>query len=319
MHYDIWKYCSKEEEKEFLLSLKLTGNLTAVPQKQYALLYGLANHIESHYTEITIPKKNGGTRTLMIPDNLLKYVQKQILKQVLMQIPVSCYACAYKRGISLKDNALPHQNQKLILKLDIQDFFGSITYISVYQHAFPPELFPPSVRALMTHLCCFRDTLPQGAPASPYISNLVMKPFDEYMGKWCKERGISYTRYCDDMTFSGDFSPQSVIRKTQGFLHRLGFQLNQNKTRIFSQKYRQEVTGIVVNEKIQVSKNYRRKLRQECYYIKKFGIEQHLKQIGYTDKKETYLQQLFGRIEYVLQVNPYDREFLELKLFAKSL
>lgn len=278
-----------------------------------ALLYGLANHAEEHYEKIILQKKDGTKRILQAPDSVLKYIQTQILRQVLTELPISDYACAYQKGIPLRSNALPHQTQKQILKLDIKNFFDSISYISVYQHGFPCERMPDSVRTLLTHLCCYKDRLPQGAPTSPYLSNLVMKPFDTYMGNWCREQKIAYTRYCDDMTFSGDFHPKAVCKKAEGFLNRLGFELNPKKTRIYSRKNRQEVTGIVVNEKLQVPKNYRRQLRQECYYIQKFGLENHLSHIGYTGDKKKYLQKLMGKIQYILQINPKDREFQELK------
>lgn len=309
----LWKYYTKEQTQDFLLSLHLTENLTHTPTAEMALLYALANHADEHYEKISIPKRNGTKRILHAPDSVLKYVQTQILRQVLREFLVSGYACAYQKGISLRSNAFPHQAQKLVLKLDIQDFFDSISYISVYQHGFPCERIPDSVRTLLAHLCCYKDRLPQGAPTSPYLSNLVMKPFDEYMGNWCRVREIAYTRYCDDMTFSGDFHPKEVLKKAEGFLNRLGFELNHKKTRICSQKNRQEITGIVANEKLQVPKNYRRRLRQECYYIRKFGLENHLSHIEYTGDKQKYLQRLLCKIQYVLQINPEDGEFCEWK------
>ena len=221
MRSDIWKYCDKNHSREFLLSLNLTGNLNLTKEKQLSLLYGLSNHTEEHYQKIQIPKRNGAWRTLYVPDSLLKYVQKQILHKVLTQLPVSYCASAYKKGCSLKENAAPHTGKSIVLKLDILDFFGNITYISVYQHAFPGELFPPPVRTLLAHLCCYRDFLPQGAPTSPYISNLVLFPFDRYMERWCKNQNITYTRYCDDLTFSGSFEPETVIRKVSSFLLRM--------------------------------------------------------------------------------------------------
>lgn len=313
MNSSLCNYCTENQIQDFLLSLHLTGTLTHSPKAELALLYGLANHAEEHYERVLLPKKDGSKRILHVPDSVLKHVQKQILRQVLMEIPVSSYSCAYQKGSSLSQNAAPHKGQKLLLKLDIHDFFGSISYISVYQHGFPCERIPDPVRTLLAHLCCYKDMLPQGAPASPYLSNLVMKPFDEYMGNWCRERAIAYTRYCDDLTFSGDFNPKEVYRKAKGFLNRLGFEVNSRKTHIISQKNRQEVTGITVNEKLQVPKNYRRQLRQECYYIQKFGLENHLKQTGCQDSSAKYLQRLLGKIEYVLQVNPEDMEFQELK------
>ena len=272
MRSDIWKYCDKNHSREFLLSLNLTGKLNLTKEKQLALLYGLSNHTEEHYQKIQIPKRNGAWRTLYIPDSLLKYVQKQILHRVLARLPVSYCASAYKKGCSLKENAAPHTGKSIVLKLDILDFFGNITYISVYQHAFPGELFPPPVRTLLAHLCCYRDFLPQGTPTSHYISNLVLFPFDRYMERWCKNQNITYTRYCDDLTFSGSFEPEAVIRKVSSFLLRMGFEINPKKMKICPQGQRQIITGIVVNEKTQVPKTYRRNLRQEIYYIEKFGL-----------------------------------------------
>ena len=107
---------------------------------------------------------------------------------------------------------------------------------------------PPAAGVLLTSLCCYRDCLPQGSPVSAAVSNLVMRPFDEYMGTWCRERGISYTRYCDDLTFSGDFNVKEVRDKAENFLKVMGFSLNRKKTRVLGRGQRQCVTGIVVND-----------------------------------------------------------------------
>lgn len=311
MKSDIWKYCDKSHTREFLLSLGLTGKLNLPEEKQPSLLYGLSNHAEEHYQKVQIPKRNGTWRTLYVPDSLLKYIQKQILHKILMQFPVSSCASAYKKGCSLKENAVPHTGKPIVLKMDIWDFFGNITFINVYQHAFPGELFPPSVRTLLTHLCCYRDFLPQGAPTSPYISNLVLAPFDHYMENWCKGRNITYTRYCDDLTFSGNFEPEMLIRKVSSFLLRMGFEVNPEKTKVCRRGQQQIITGIVVNEKAQVPKAYRRSLRQEIYYIEKFGLSEHLAHIHSDLTPERYLERLKGRIRYVLQINPQDKEFQE--------
>ena len=144
MASDLWKYCDKAQAREALLSLGLTGNLALTEEKQLSLLYGLANHAEEHYKKVQIPKRNGKIRTLYVPDNLLKYIQKQILHKVLMPLPLSPCASAYKKGCSLRENVLPHMEKSVVLKLDISDFFGNITFISVYQHALLPRplIFP---------------------------------------------------------------------------------------------------------------------------------------------------------------------------------
>ena len=103
---------------------------------------------------------------------------------------------------------------------------------------------------LLTYLCTYNDYIPQGAQTSAYISNLVMKEFDNKIGDWCESNNISYTRYSDDMTFSGDFNPKILITKVKKMLNKLGLQLNNKKINVISKSSSQNVTGIVVNEKI---------------------------------------------------------------------
>ena len=101
-------------------------------------------------------------------------------------------------------------------------------------------LLPP--RAL--NLGYYKDVLPQGAPSSPAITNLIMFSFDEHLGQWCRERNIAYTRYCDDMTFSGDFDPAEVTDFVRSELKKLGFLLNEQKTQVQRPGWQQSVTGI---------------------------------------------------------------------------
>ncbi len=314
-----WRYCTKEQCRDFLLSFQLLGETNWSFEKQIACLYTVSNHIEAHYHSITIPKKDGTKRQLDIPDYLLKKIQKNILHHIIEKFRVSECATAYQKGKGILANVTPHIGKKTVLKLDIKDFFHSIVFPMVYARAFPEEYFPPSVRTLLTHLCCCRDRLPQGAPSSAAISNLVMKSFDTQMELWCKERSIQYTRYCDDMTFSGDFHEREVVKKVQFLLHLSGFSLNYKKTKGLPSHKRQQVTGIVVNNKPQVSKEYRRNVCQEIYYCQKFGVLSHLKYKG--DKEylpfgqegvRKYVYSLQGKVQYILHINPGDKLFRKL-------
>lgn len=105
-----------------------------------------------------------------------------------------------------------------------------------------------------------------------------MRPFDIYMDGWCRERGIAYTRYCDDMTFSGDFDAAALCSKVRSYLEAMGFTLNEKKTKLLTGDVRQSVTGIVVNDKLQVSREYRKKLRQEVYYCKNTELTRILRE-----------------------------------------
>lgn len=299
---DFWKYCTTEEIGRTLRTFDLLKGLD-VPEEAYLpCLYTVSNQIETHYHPVVISKKSGGRRKLLVPDALLRTIQRNLLHHVLEEFQISEFACAYKKGTSIVDNARPHVGAKLVLKLDIQDFFDQITWILVYQNAFPGTHFPPAIRKMLTEFCCVRDRLPQGAPTSPTVSNLVMRPFDVHMGEWCREREIRYTRYCDDLTFSGVFAPEEVIRKVRGFLQVYGFELNRKKTRVLGRGNAQSVTGIVVNEKAQVSRAYRRKLRQEVYLFDRYGIK--TEEGPKNDEKER--RRLLGKMRYVLSVNPED-------------
>lgn len=323
---DLWKYCTAEHCREMLLSFRLLEGEGWTDEKVISCLYAVSNHTEKHYNRLRIPKKGGGFRQIQAPDPLLKAIQRNILHHILEGLEVSACAAAYRRGASIRENAACHTGQRVVLKLDIKDFFGSITFPMVQRSSFNNRYFPPSVGTLLTSLCCFHDYLPQGSPASAAISNLVMKPFDDYMEGWCRERGITYSRYCDDMTFSGDFAAAEVTRKVRGFLNAMGFELNRSKTKVLTRHTRQTVTGIVVNDKASVPASYRRKLRQEVYCCRKFGVQEHLKSRGEKKYLEMgkageikYLMSLLGKIGFVLSVTPEDAWFREAESTVKEL
>ena len=269
----MWKYIGTKECNEFLLSLNL---INCKDEKKYIkTIYSISNNIEKNYKIYEIKKRNGKYRTIYEPNLILKQIQKQILNNILNNKSISKYAKAYHKGIQLKDNAIPHINKEMILKLDIKDFFENISFLNIYNSCFPIEYFPKSVGMILT----YDNHLTQGSPTSAYISNLVMKEFDEELGNWCNLRNISYTRYSDDMTFSGAFNPSELITKVRKMLYKLDLELNNDKIHIVYKSSSQNVTGIVVNEKMQVNVKYRNKIRQEIYYIKKFGLSSHLKNV----------------------------------------
>jgi retron-type reverse transcriptase len=277
-------------------------------------LYGLSNNLEKHYQTVFIPKRDGSKRKLSVPDLILKRVQRAIANHILSQYPVSSYAKAYKCGSSVRKNALPHIGKEKLLKLDIEGFFDHILYSQVKNIVFFEEKFAPSVRTLLTMLCYYKDSLPQGAPTSPAITNIIMYDFDEQVGAFCQTKQIAYTRYCDDMTFSGDFDEREVIAFVKKELFRYGLFLKNRKTAVIPKTKRQTVTGIVVNEKLNSAKDYKKKIRSEMYYIQRFGLDGHLSRVemkGWDRKR--YLRSLMGRVAFVLQTTPDNREFLLYK------
>ena len=281
-------------------------------------LYGLSNNLDKHYRNTFIPKHDGSKRKLSVPDTILKKVQRSISDNILSHYTISHYATAYTSGSSVQKNASLHVGKQKILKLDIDGFFDHITYSKVKDIVFCKENYSEQIRILLTMLCYYKESLPQGAPTSPAITNIIMYDFDETIGRYCEEDNISYTRYCDDMTFSGDFDEKLVIAFVKDELRKLGLFLKSRKTAVIPKAKRQTVTGIVVNEKIGLTKDYKNKIRQEIYYIKKYGLDGHLSKIGCQDK-QYYLNSLKGRVAFVLQTAPNDEEFLKYKKFLKNL
>ena len=271
-------------------------------------LYSVSRRTGRHYHPIQIPKGSGGYRELLVPDELLKRIQTRIYQRLLFREPVSRYAMAYRPGGSVQRNAAPHVGKPMLLKLDIDHFFDHITYPLVKEKVFPGERYSEANRILLSVLCTCRGALPQGAPTSPAISNLILREFDEKLGVWCRAGDITYTRYCDDMTFSGDFDPKPVIDYVSSKLGVLGFFLNRRKTVAARRGQRQTVTGLIVNEKLRVPSGYKRRLRQELYYCMKYGIESHLSHVGSELSPDRCIASLLGQVSYVLSAEPGNDE-----------
>lgn len=281
-------------------------------------LYAASNTIEKHYHSVNLEKDNGEIRILQVPDLYLKSIQKSIVRNILTAEEISPYATAYKFGGSTLVNALPHRNHSVVLKLDIRKFFDHILYPAVKEKVFTADKYSESNRILLSVLCVYQHAIPQGAPTSPMISNIVMRDFDNRVGAWCNNQGITYTRYCDDMTFSGNFVPQPVIAFVKKELFQEGFFLNYNKTVILRNGQRKEVTGIVINEKASVPAPYKKKLRQELHYCKAYGMESHMKHLNIQDSLQTYREKLLGRVNYVLSVEPGNKEMIAYKEYLDS-
>ena len=271
----------------------------------HGYICNMAYATSQFYRHFTILKKNGKTRDIYEPLPDLKYVQTWILENILEKCPVSPYAKAYVKGRTLKHNAKFHKAQKTVVTMDIKDFFPSITTEDVTK-IFEKLGYFPNVSCFLAHLCCLNFSLPQGAPTSPYLSNLRFSSIDAQISEYTTAEKIRYTRYADDLTFSGDFNEHHLIQTISDIIHDNGFCINPSKTRVARQNARQEVTGIVVNEKMQISKLKRKEIRQQMYYIQKFGLESHLEHIHET--RSNYVNHLIGQVNFALFVNPKDAE-----------
>ena len=289
-------------------------------------IYELASNTTPHYHNVEIPKRSGGVRTLTIPSPELKKIQKYINDKILKLIPVSDAAMAYVVGKGIKYNAKPHVESNYILKLDISDFFGSIHFGKVINNILPKE-YGIEFKTLLANLCMYKGYLPQGAPTSPALSNIVMKKFDDIMIDYCNNNSIKYTRYADDMTFSSidKFNPNRIINKVKYLLEKYyKMKLNDTKTVFLHNGLKQDICGVIVNDHMQVSKSYRDSIRQEIYYLNKYGVDRHIyclyydKKIDRVLKPYDYYIRLLGRINYVLSINPNDKKIIEYQKLIKT-
>lgn len=284
----------------------------------YSYLIKISNSSDSGYRKFSILKKSGSKRIIHEPLPNLKYIQRWILDEILGSITVSPFAKAYKKNVSIKENVRFHKNQKQVLRLDIKDYFGSIKQRQVLK-VFLNLGYSPEVSVILSKLCTLNNKLPQGAPTSSYLSNVVMMRFDEEISEYCYKNKIRYTRYADDMTFSGEFNTSKLIYLVKKILKWNNLYLNKEKTHLMRRHNRQLVTGITVNEKIQVTRPIRRQLRQEIYFIKKYGIKEHLRTIEKSAvNPEFHLKSLLSKVGYCKFINPQDTEFTDYYTFLSN-
>ncbi|MHB1696527.1 MAG: reverse transcriptase family protein [bacterium] len=213
------------------------------------------------YKVFEIPKKTGGVRHIEAPDPFTKKRQRDYLEYLCKAYPVSPYTHGFTPDKSIVTNAKPHINKKWVYSVDIKDFFPSITAEMVKSLGFK----------LKWGLCFydFKDgkgkRLPQGAPTSPYIANLYLRKFDYKTAKKLKEFGIEYTRYADDVTFSGnDFNGmEKALSFVIRLLNRYGLEINYRKVKKMPFWKRQYVCGLTVNKKVSLTKEAKSKVRAE--------------------------------------------------------
>lgn len=217
---------------------------------------------KKYYNTFERVKKSGkGTRKINAPCNKLKTVQKLIKAKILDYVDVHKSSTGYKRGASIVDNAQMHVGKRALLNLDIENFFPSISMPRV-TGLFSAMGFPEDVAIMLARLCCFEHALPQGAPTSPSLANIICHKLDRRLKGLAENRKMQYTRYCDDITLSSD---ENIAKGFVSFVKQIiaeeGFFVNEEKTRILTRRSCQIVTGLTVNQKVNIPRTKRRLLR----------------------------------------------------------
>ncbi len=257
---------------------------------------------EKLYTTFSISKKSGGKRTIEAPTDRLKAMQKWILVEILDSFSASEYATGFRKNYSIVDNAKKHVGKDLVITIDVKDFFPSITYADVLK-VFVYFGYKLDVAHLLTKLCTnANNVLPQGSPASPALSNLVMLRLDKRLGRLAESIGCDYSRYADDLTFSGHKNIRTILPLVEIILHEEGLTINHQKTRLQYKHQRQEVTGLVVNSRLSVSPKIKKELDNAIYFISKYGVADHMKHIGCD--KSFYKEHLYGIAYFIKMVCP---------------
>lgn len=285
------------------------------------------------YRSFSIRKRSGGERSISAPCSEIRKIQRRILETVLYQV-YARKGCVhgFAQDRSIQSGASWHERSRYVLNLDLKDFFPSINFGRVLgMLKSRPYGIPNEVAVIIAHACCWNGYLPQGAPTSPTISNMVCGRLDSALVRFAQAHGLTYTRYADDITFSTNrrnFPEAAAVRlptdpnnasvvgtELERIITANGFEVNHAKTRLKERPQRLEVTGLVVNKKVNVKRTYVRAIRGALHALERYGEraddEFHAKfnRTGSKSLKAT----LAGKIEFLRQIRgPLDPLYLKL-------
>lgn len=297
------------------LDLAIAMNLT-LSQLRFIAFHRSISKV-SHYRRFSIAKKSGGSRKISVPMYKLKDVQYWILENILNKIPVHDAAHGFRASRSIVTNATPHVQAAVVGNFDLKDFFPSITYTRV-KGLFGKMGYPEPVATVLALLCTEPDTdeaeldgekwyigngerhLPQGAPCSPAITNNICYKLDIRLTGLAKKLGFTYTRYADDLTFSSSNTHciNSLTQWVTKIVTDEGFELHPDKTKIMRPGAKKEVTGIVVNEGLNVNRKTRKKFRAALHQIETKGAAN-----VHWGKSPSVIASLEGYANFLLMVN----------------
>ncbi len=284
------------------------------------LSFSRKNSKVNHYKRFQIPKKSGGYRLISAPMPRLKKAQLWILEEILNKVAVHDNAHGCVVGKSIKTNALPHVGKKVVINQDLKNFFPSITHVRI-KGVFKSLGYSDQLATIFSLLCSepkiFNVSLlgkeyfaqqghrflPQGSPCSPAITNVLCRKMDYRLHGLAKKYGFEYSRYVDDITFSGQEEQlpkiTAILKYSKAIVKEENFVLHPEKLRIMKRNARQEVTGVVVNEKTNIPKQSLKRFRALLFQIEKDGIEGK-----YWNKTDNVLAQIDGYANFIYQIDP---------------
>lgn len=275
------------------------------------IIYLLSKKTDRYYNSIHIPKKKKGrTRQIDIPSFSMRIVQEWIKVKILDSIPISDSAMAFRKGkkYGIKKNAELHKNNQYILKLDFENFFGNINKEKVF-YIFKSIGYNNTISDILTNICTYNGSLPQGAITSPSISNIVCKMLDSRLEGLSNKRNITYSRYADDLIFSSN--DEALLKKTTkvifDIINNEGFNINNEKIRFVYPQMRKSITGLLIAEnRVLVPKEIKRKVRTMIHNM--------IVSADYTniDKVKGYIAYISSiESEYIEKVKEYINKIIE--------
>lgn len=274
-------------------------------------LHQIARSADRLYRRIEIPKKNRQTRIIFVPAPELKLLQRWLVDNVISRFEVHSCAMAYRKGRSVLDNAKAHQNREFLLRMDLSHFFPSITANDVSELLERPSHrlvdWDNQDKDFFLRTTCRYKRLLIGAPSSPSISNAVCLEVDELISAICRTRGITYTRYADDLFFSTN--TPNILKKLQADVTGIiattpwpkGMRVNQRKTVHASRKRQKRVTGITITPQgsLSLGRKYKRRISAMVHQFESL------------DKDNQFF--LAGHLAYAFSIEPQFRLRLEKK------
>lgn len=276
---------------------------------------------EKQYTTLNIPKKAGGFREISAPISAIKSIQRKLAVILVDFYPQKFCVHGYTKQKSIKTNALVHSRKRIIINLDLKDFFSSINFGRVRGlfKSYPFD-FNDEVATILSQICCFKGKLPQGAPTSPIVSNYICRKLDNELLAFAREYKVDYSRYADDITFSTNLNhlPTAIGRirgnklilskKLKELIRNNGFIINDDKTRYALKWNRQDVTGLIVNAGVNVPRKYIKRVRSMLHAWEQYGLKaaakEHFEKFNYKNKMPDYpdisfKNELTGMINYI--------------------
>jgi RNA-directed DNA polymerase len=300
-----------------LLCIENANELCLLLNANFSAIETIINY--PNYRHYTIPKKKGGKRTISAPDKTLKHIQKRLnyyLQGYYLSIKPSCVHGFvihphYLKGQSnIVDNASMHVGQSHLLNIDLKDFFSSISAGRVKACLKSPLFsYPDALSTALTLLLTLKGSLPTGAPTSPVISNLVCWDLDHELNAFSSLHNLTYSRYADDLSFSSaNIIQKDLIKEIETIIQKHRFEVNPKKVRLKHAGQRMMVTGLTVNEKVNIPRNVLKNVRAMLHDFYYNGLEaatsKHLKLDSEPSKHQTSIFQnrLAGQISFIGQI-----------------